>query len=206
MKTTFPKLSSAQEGILRILPGVRQELEKLVFSRHPKREWGTFFRYGYRRTAWGLALSVVDLIPPRPGELDRRSPIVSFHPDYISRILEEREKGPLGIGVIHSHPLDMGVWPSPSDDDMDVYYARLFKPYGSERPYASLILNRDRAGNLVFSGRLFDRDRWMPLRTLHTVGKTLERHESSLVPQEKVLPEPGESFIERWKNLVGPVV
>lgn len=206
MKSSFPKLSSAQGSLLRIIPSARRELEKLLFCRHPRREWGAFFRFGYHRAPWGLALSFVEMLPPLPGDLDRASGIVSFNPAYISRMLEEREKSPLGIGVIHSHPLATGVWPSPLDDDMDLYYARLFKPYGRERPYASLIFNRNQEGDLVFSGRLFDRDLWLPVETLYTVGDRIERQESSLLLKPKTVRAKGESFVERWENLVGPVV
>jgi molybdopterin/thiamine biosynthesis adenylyltransferase len=89
---------------------------------------------------------------------------------------------------------------------MDLYYTRLFKPYGRERPYASFIFNRNNQGDLVFSGRLFDRDLWLPVETLYTIGDKIDRQESSLWTKPKIAWVKGESFIERWENLVGPEV
>src|SRR5688572_32082980 len=67
--------------MLRRLPSYRLFPYTTLFrSRHPAREWGTYFRFGYRRISWGLVLSLVDLVPPQPGELSRSSPIVSFSP------------------------------------------------------------------------------------------------------------------------------
>ena len=54
-----------QRAIIRFRESDRRLLEQLVFSRYPRREWGTFFRFGFRRTSWGLALSYVDLMPPQ---------------------------------------------------------------------------------------------------------------------------------------------
>ena len=42
-------------GLLRIRKADQDALEKHVFRRYPDREWGTFFRFGYRRTGWGVA-------------------------------------------------------------------------------------------------------------------------------------------------------
>jgi hypothetical protein len=180
------------------------QLAKLVFHRHPRREWGTYFTFGYRRTSWGLAVSLVDLLPPRPGELARSSPIVSFSPDYISRAVEAREATRLGIGFVHSHPMGWGVTPSASDDDMDEYYARLSIPYGTGQPYVSLIVNYDKAGRLVFGGRVFDRGEWMAVSHLHVVGNELECYASDLMPAD--LESAGafsRNVLARWSTLLG---
>jgi hypothetical protein len=179
-------------------------LEKLLFHRHPRREWGTYFRFGYRRTPWGLAVSLVDLLPARPGELARSSPIVSFAPEYISRALDERDGTRLGIGFIHSHPSGWGVTPSPSDDDMDEYFARLSRPYGAGQPYLSLIANRDAAGGLVLSGRAFDGDEWLPVSHLHLSGTTLERHRSPLwLGEAASVKHRATGVLARWAALAG---
>ena len=159
----FPELDSRRSCLFRITEPERKKFEKLLFQRHPEREWGSFFRFGYRRTAWGLAATFVSAIPPLPGDLDRRSPIVSFRSQYISRALKELEGTPFGIGIAHSHPHGWGVSPSPSDDDMDAYFADLFEPYGNSRPYCSLIFNRRADEELVFSGRAFDSGKWFPV-------------------------------------------
>jgi hypothetical protein len=152
-------------ALFRITDSERKNLERLVFQRHPTREWGTFFRFGYRRTSWGASISFVDAVAPGAGDLDRSSGIVSFRPRYISRALDVLANGPLGAGFIHSHPRGQGAYPSPSDDDMDEYFADLFKPYGNSRPYCSLIINQDDDGTLAISGRVYDCE-WIPVRAL----------------------------------------
>jgi len=207
MKTTFAPLSVARTARMRAAHPAWAELIKLVFRRHPSREWGTYFRFGYRRTAWGLALSLVDLIRPRPGELSRSSAIVSFSPDYISRTLDERDGTRLGVGFVHSHPLGWGVTPSPSDDDMDEYFARLSRPYGSEQPYVSLIINQDANGGLVFSGRAYDRGKWLPVSHLHIFGKALERYQSLLWNDpDPIRPGPSAGVLVRWSAVAGDAI
>lgn len=204
MKTRFPVFSAAQTVRVRAAHPVWSQLAKLVFHRHPQREWGTYFRFGYRRTPWGLAVSLVDLLPPRPGELARSSSIVSFSPEYISRAVEARETTRLGLGFVHSHPFGWGVVPSASDDDMDEYFARLSVPYGTGQPYVSLIVNQDRDGRLVFSGRVFDRGEWMPVTHLHVVGAELERYTNALVPMARESASgPGRGVLARWSTLLG---
>lgn len=58
------------------------------------------------------------------------------------------------------------MFPSSSDDDMDLYFAEMFLQFGGERPYCSLILNRDEDGTLRFTGRVFDCGKWMPVTAL----------------------------------------
>lgn len=201
---SFPRMAADQAALVRTTGAVQAQLEKILFQRHPAREWGTFFTFGYRRTAWGLAISIVDIMPPAHGELNRRSSIVSFHPDYIARMLDAREQTRLGIGFVHSHPLGWGVTPSPSDDDMDTYFARVSAAYGSNQPYVSLIFNRTRDGPFEFSGRAFNRGQWMPVTTLHSVGRRLARYRNVLLPavprKLRGLPE---DTLARWEALVG---
>ena len=95
----FPEFDSRRSCLFRITEPERKKFEKLLFQRHPAREWGSFFRFGYRRTAWGLAVTFVSAMPPLPGDLNRQSSIVSFRPQYISRALKELEGTPFGIGI-----------------------------------------------------------------------------------------------------------
>lgn len=88
MKARFPLLSATRSVRVRSASEAWSQLTKLVFHRHPRRECGTYFRFGCRRTPWGLPISLVDLLPPRPGDLSRASTIVSFSPDYISRAVK----------------------------------------------------------------------------------------------------------------------
>jgi len=202
MKAGFPLLSAIRSVRIRVATEVWSKLTKLVFHRHPRREWGAYFRFGYRRTPWGLAISLVDLLPPRPGDLSRTSPIVSFSPDYIARAVDVRDVCPLGIGFVHSHPLGWGVVASPSDDDMDEYFARLSLPYGSSQPYLSLIVNRDLNGELVFSGRAYDHGEWLPVSHLHMVGAELRRFTSAHWAITQLAPL-SRQVLARWTTLVG---
>lgn len=206
MNSLFPPLARDQTVLVRLTRTVQDRLEKLLFQRHPKREWGTFFTFGYRRTAWGLSVSIVDLLPPIHGELDRRSPIVTFHPDYISRMLDVRDQTRLGIGFVHSHPLEWGVVPSSSDDDMDSYFTRVSAPYGSGQPYVSLIFNRTPAGNLEFSGRAFDQQRWFVVEALQSVGDQLRRYRNALIAEPPLPNTTSEDPLARWTSLVGTEV
>ncbi len=203
MKNIDSALATGESAILRIVESNRSLLERLIFHRHPHREWGTFFQFGYRRTLWGLALTFVRMLPPQPGDLDRNSAIVSFRPDYISSALTSLEAGELGVGVVHSHPLGAGVTASPTDDDMDEYYANLFEPYGGGRPYVSLIANRDYDGQLFFSGRAYDRGVWVPVTDVLVNGRKLERLRSDRVGSDAAESSVTSAILNRWERLIG---
>lgn len=187
-------------GLLRTTAKQRETFERLLYHRYPDREWGTYFRFGFRRTAWGLLICWVDLIPPQPGDLDRQSHIVEFQPAYIRRALRTLETCELGIGVIHSHPEDSAVSPSRLDNDMDRYFGSEFERYGEGRPYVSLIVARDRNGQRGFSGRAFDRGKWFPIEEWYVCGDdVLERHHAQAFLQR----EPLTSSVERLTQLYG---
>jgi molybdopterin/thiamine biosynthesis adenylyltransferase/proteasome lid subunit RPN8/RPN11 len=171
-------IAPVQDGrycLFRITKTEQEKLEKHLYRRYPRREWGSFFRFGFRRTSWGLALSYVDGLWPEPGDLDRRSPITTFTSQYTLRVFRTAERQELGIGVIHSHP--QGCWTSPSDldDDMDGYYSKEFMAYSGGFSYCSLIFQRDADGRFSFTGRVFDRGEWLPVREMLTVGFPLQR-------------------------------
>src|SRR5262245_41770182 len=126
--------SRARACLFRITAGDRARLEALLFKRYPHREWGSFFRFGYRGTSWGLHVGFVDAIEPQPGDLKRDSGIVEFDAGYILRAQLALADGELGIGVIHSHPQDCSTFASSLDDDMDDYFSREFAIYGAARP------------------------------------------------------------------------
>ena len=111
---------SAGVGVLRIRAEDLERLEKHLFQRYPNREWGTFFRFGYRRTAWGVVICFVEALWPAPGELDRQSDITKFHAEYSRRAFHASASAEgLAIGVAHSHPVGCPTTPSFLDDDMD---------------------------------------------------------------------------------------
>src|SRR5690242_19423228 len=98
--------------LLRILKADREKLERLIFQRYPAKEWGSFFRFGFRRTSWGLAASFVDVERPFAGDLDRFSPVTVFRSRYILRAHHIVEDWPLAAGVVHSHPQGFDTFPS----------------------------------------------------------------------------------------------
>ncbi|HUA68222.1 MAG TPA: ThiF family adenylyltransferase, partial [Candidatus Saccharimonadales bacterium] len=201
----FPELDSRRSCLFRITEPERKKFEKLLFQRHPAREWGSFFRFGYRRTAWGLAATFVSAMPPLPGDLDRQSSIVSFRPQYISRALKELEGTPFGIGIAHSHPQGWGVSPSSSDNDMDDYFADLFGPFGNSRPYCSMIFNRRDNGELVFSGRAFDAGRWFAISEFITPAFPYLRLQNDKTERPTTIIPAGyeESVTARLEELCG---
>src|SRR6185369_16899891 len=160
--------------LLRILKSDREKLERLIFQRYPAKEWGSFFRFGFRRTPWGLAASFVSPEPPKPGDLDRQSPLTVFRSRYILRAHHIVEDSELAAGVIHSHPQGFDTFPSPSDDDMDDYYGQELGRYGKGQPYMSIIFARDWDGNFYFTGRVYDNGEWYPVTDILTVGDELE--------------------------------
>ncbi|MEC5125981.1 ThiF family adenylyltransferase [Verrucomicrobiales bacterium BCK34] len=194
------KLVTGRRALIRITESARRELEKLVFQRHPSREWGTFFKFGYRQTEWGLALSYVDALPPIGGDLDRRSGMVAFHTDYTERAVDALEEAPFGIGVIHSHPKGGAVSPSSLDDDMDEHFGtEMFYPFAPERPYASIILNKTSSGKLVFSGRVYYQGDWMPASAMLSAGERIERIPSQLSPWPNREESPHfQEILSRW--------
>ena len=201
-----PKIILETDGaasVIRFREADRRRLEQLVFSRYPTREWGTFFRFGFRRTGWGLALSFVDLLPPQAGDMDRQSPLTVFRDEY-SRRAFHAAAGPLAVGVVHSHPEGYRTWPSRLDDDMDHYFSSELSAYGAGKPYCSLILQRNHDDGLTFSGRVYDRGRWLPVEHLLTAGEALERLDSELSrgPAEDPGPEE-ESATARLEETFG---
>lgn len=198
--------------LLRILKSDREKLERLIFQRYPAKEWGSFFRFGFRRTTWGLAASFVSPEPPKPGDLDRQSPLTVFRSRYILQTHHIVEDSELAAGVIHSHPQGFDTFPSPSDDDMDDYYGQELERYGKGQPYMSIIFARDRDGNFYFTGRVYDNGEWYPVTDVLTVGDELE-HDYCQVrrPAAELTLDTGadaathhtESFTARLEALLG---
>lgn len=200
--------TNGRYALIRLTAEAQAALEKSLFQRHPHREWGTFFRFGFRRTRWGLALSFVEGLWPQGHDLDRQSSIVEFHPDYVRRAVQALERDGPAVGVIHSHPLGYGVYPSNLDDDMDGYFGDLFIPYAKSAPYVSLIINRDQHGRFVFSGRVLDRGVWLPVRHWKVAGdETGAAYVSGLSGAEHEEDSPDkdadETTTARWSTLVG---
>lgn len=168
----------SMECIFRITAADREKLEQLLFKRYPHQEWGTFFRFGYRITSWGIHLTFVDALEPRSGDLKRDSSIVEFEAGYILRAQLALDASPLGIGVIHSHPQNFSTGASWLDNDMDRYFAKEFATYGDGRPYVSLRVARDDEGRFWFSGEAWLNGEQMPVTEWLTVGTALGREDA----------------------------
>ena len=179
------KPSNSKYGLFRIAAADREKLHALVFKRYPHHEWGSFFRFGYRLTEWGIHVSFVDAIEPRAGDLDEESGIVEFSAGYILRAQLALNKTGLGIGVIHSHPEDCGTGASSLDNDMDGYFSGEFAAYGDGRPYVSLRVAKSADGLFSFSGEAWIDGEQIPITEWLTVGKELEREISEYETQTK---------------------
>jgi hypothetical protein len=164
--------------IFRITAADREELEKLLLRRYPHSEWGTFFRFGYRVTSWGIHVTFVRALPPEAGDLDETSGIVEFRARYILRAQLGMEEDELGLGVIHSHPEGCGTGASLLDQDMDSYFAAEFAAGDGSRPYVSLRIARDATGRFSFRGEAWVGQEVIPVTDFLTIGDTLERQAS----------------------------
>jgi molybdopterin/thiamine biosynthesis adenylyltransferase len=147
------KTTTRVNAQLRVTTELFERLKGVLFSRYPRKEWATFFTFGFRQAKDVLVLSMVDMIGPEEGDLNKAVPNVQFDAQYSVRAALEIEKGPLCVGVIHSHPQGYLPLPSPIDDDMDAYYADYFQGFTASACYCSVIFALDDDGNLVFSGR-----------------------------------------------------
>src|SRR6267154_943383 len=133
----------APAATVRMTGLVREQLETLLFSRYPRKEWATFFVFGVREIRQGAVITIADVLRPQPGELNPDIPIVEFREQYSVRAAMFLRTSPLFIGVIHSHPQDVQVMPSSLDDDMDGYYREYFSGFSSIPAYFSLIVGKD---------------------------------------------------------------
>lgn len=163
---------AGRRGLMRCDSPTFKRLEELIFRRYPDEEWGTFGRFGWRETPQGIVLTLSSLVEPLPGELDEDTSIVSIREPYTLRMALDAEVQPLAVGVIHSHPKGYRCLPSPTDDDMDTYYAEYFSGFAIDRPYVSLIF-AERDGELIGSGRFFWRGNWHLIDRFTNLGRQI---------------------------------
>ena len=180
----------------------RRNLEVLLFRRYPHAEWGTFFRFGYRITPWGLHVTFVESLEPGPGDLNLHSNIVEFSARYILRAQLHLGSTTLGIGVIHSHPEDCGTGASPLDEDMDRYFHREFFECSEGRPYVSVRLARHSDGRFRFSGEAWVGGEVLPITELLTIGEELSR-QTALPCSAIAIDAEVEEYRARYVELVG---
>lgn len=197
-------LNGNKIGLFRITAADREKLFSLVFKRYPRHEWGSFFRFGYRLTEWGIHISFVDAMEPRPGNLNEKSGIVEFSAGYILRAQLALDETKLGIGMIHSHPQDCGTDASGLDNDMDGYFSAEFAQYCSGRPYVSLRVAKTADGLFYFSGEAWINGEWFPISEWMTLGAQLERDVSqAFVAFRRNGSDLSDETRARLKELVG---
>ena len=96
--TSIALANDAREVVVRLRASDCQQLQKHLFQRYPLRECGTFFRFGWRRTSWGIALTYVDGMWPLPGDMDRQTNLATFKDTYIRRAFRAG-KARMGVGL-----------------------------------------------------------------------------------------------------------
>ncbi len=197
--------NSEKACLLRITAADRNDLNALLFRRYPFREWGSFFRFGYRITSWGIHVSFVDMIRPQNGDLKQDSGIVEFDAAYILRAQLALAETELGIGVIHSHPQGSSTFASSLDEDMDRYFSEEFATYGGGRPYVSLRVSQDAHLECSFSGEASWEGRQMPVNEWLTVGEQLQRDISEQLRWKNAPSFPDERTA-RYNELIGQSV
>lgn len=193
------QLDEGRKCLVRITAPDLSALSRLLRKRYPNKEWGTLMLCGTRRTRWGLAASVVSLLAPESGEMDRSSPLFVARSAYLGRAKTAGDRYGHSVTVVHSHPQGCATFPSPLDDEMDLYCASF---YGA-RPYLSLIFSWDETGELRFSGRAYDRGRWMPVVELFCPGEQLKWWHSQIIPEPVVTILDGELRNQRLVDLMG---
>lgn len=196
-------VEDARHSVLRIRSRDLARLEKHVYQRYPNREWGTFFDFGYRRTAWGLALSYVEGLWPKPGDMDHQVGLTRFLDQYSRRAFHHAAASPLAVGVVHSHPEGCGTFPSRTDDDMDSYFASEFAAYGNGKPYCSLVLQRDSDTGFTFTGRVYDRGEWFPIEKLFDIGESINLFSSQAEEPHSISREVDEAARGRLVSVLG---
>ncbi|EGF27638.1 UBA/THIF-type NAD/FAD binding protein [Rhodopirellula baltica WH47] len=106
--------------------------------------------------------------------------ITEFSPEYNLRAFRRGREEGIAIGVAHSHPSGYLTRPSQLDDDMDTYFAQELTHFTGGMPYCSIILQWNERHGFTFSGRVYDRGQWLPVKTMLTVGNRLDRDTSEL--------------------------
>ena len=188
-------------ALMRITGAARQRLEALLFSRYPEEEWGTFFLFGTHETPQGIVITVVDILEPHGEDLDSTTSIVRFTEAYSLRAALEKQRRGLCVGVIHSHPRNFGVRPSPLDDDMDGYYMDYFPAFGHEKAYFSLIFTKDSDGQLCFSGRGWNDGKEYQVTEMVTVSDKQIRQEMATC--RGVATQHQDEYRDRFQEVYG---
>jgi hypothetical protein len=190
--------------LFRITANDREKVEALLFRRYPEHEWGTFFRFGYRITSWGIHVTFVDLIEPRAGDLKPESTIVEFNAGYILRAQLALGDTKLGVGVMHSHPQGCSTRVSSLDLDMDNYFSEEFRRYGGGCPYVSLRVAQGPEGEFIFSGEAWLNGSQIPVTEWVTVGESLRREPAEGEYAANTTLFQGDERTARLLELFGP--
>ena len=146
--------------IVRMANPEAELLLSTIFRRYPTHEWATFVRFGWRETSTAIVLTLAGVVPPQAGDLNEDVGHVAIDEAYTLQEALASEHHPLAVGVVHSHLAECAPVASPTDDDMDGYYAQYFPDFAPGRPYISLIAAII-AGELALSGRVWWCGEWL---------------------------------------------
>jgi molybdopterin/thiamine biosynthesis adenylyltransferase len=174
--------------IVRMSRPLSNDLFRLIFSRYPGKEWGSFIRLGFHETKDNLIMTLHSIDSPVAKDLEENSWITEIQAQYTSRILRNAEKHPYALGFVHSHPKGWLTSPSASDLAMEKYYAELLKPYTNDRPFASLVFAEDDNQNLSATGRVHWKGKWHKVDRFIIEGKYVTKtdYKQKMLSSEKL--------------------
>lgn len=158
-RTTRIVASTTSDVVLRLAEPELGELLTLMECRYPDFEWVSFIKLGWRHTPSALVLTLAGVDAPGQGDVDQTVGHVAIDEQFSLRVALSADHHPLAIGIVHSHPRNCPPIPSPTDDDMDSYYASYFESFAPNRPYVSLITSRIHE-ELAVSGRVWWNGSW----------------------------------------------
>ncbi len=187
---------------VRITHELCEKLTTHLFSRYPDKEAATFLDCGFAVGVESLIVTIKDLFLPKEGDMDSETGGVGLKEPYSLRFALASESNSSALGLVHSHPESCATFPSTIDDDMDSYYSEYFKGFAKSRPYVSLILSADEAGQLRFSGRVFCNGKWLLCSSLQVVGDNNEIVYADNYPLKEV-PAEVEERLERFTGVLG---
>lgn len=197
---------------VRISQSCYKKLSDVLFQNYPDREAACFFSFTWEKSVRTLVLTINDLIEPRQDEIDSQLSLVGINEPYSLRCALSLVNSRFSVGLVHSHPEDFGSFPSQMDDEMDEYYAKYFSDFAPGRPYLSMILSKDKNGDLKFSGRIFFETEMLICSQLQITGKSTAavyaqnlRHDPVPIQMQKRLKRVtgvmGESSAEKiWRT------
>lgn len=176
-----------------------KHLQDLLFAEYPHQEVATFLDCGWQEGNDLLVVTIAALQEPKSGDIESGVDSIQLNEKYSVRQALHSEKGKFATGLVHSHPEGYAVWPSKIDDKMDAYYSSYFGSFTPERPFLSMILSKNKDGQVQFSGRVFWKGVWIQCLDIQIVGERSQKISSSILKKEV----PPDEVFERLSRLTG---